>query len=180
MHNYDGYPLLFFYCNHPIIPLISICTYLIRMSTTTVLYIQSKDAKQIAQDNNKGGDGVWIDNEDDLAQLCTRITEGQENGDIHDIALDLEAHSHRSFAGPVGLVQLSIRRSPTTSDDQSTSSIDTGYDSLIDDLSLRHAIPTQLGPILANPNILKVMHGADSDIPCIRNHNMSHITFNAR
>ena len=143
--------------------------------------VQSKDAKQIAQDNNsckndgndEGEDGIWIDTEDDLIKLCTLISDGQKNGDIHEIALDLEAHSHRTFSGFVCLIQLSIRRRSTNASDINSNEaakpdIDTGYDFLIDALSLRHAIPAHLGPILCNPNILKVMHGADSDIPWLQ------------
>ncbi|EED91526.1 predicted protein, partial [Thalassiosira pseudonana CCMP1335] len=99
--------------------------------------------------------GIWIGNEDEMTELATRINDGEQSGEIREIALDLEAHSHRTFAGFVCLIQLSIH-------------ISSGYDFLIDALSLRHVIPTCLGPILANPNILKVMHGADSDIPWLQ------------
>ena len=126
----------------------------------------------IGQHINKNDQGIWISNEDDLEKLCARITEGNENGEIQEISLDLEAHSHRTFAGFVCLIQLSIRRpSPSTSKDTSSSrdaDISTGYDFLIDALSLRHIIPAHLGPILANPSLLKVMHGADSDIPWLQ------------
>eukprot|EP00571_Detonula_confervacea_P000668 CAMPEP_0172322716 /NCGR_PEP_ID=MMETSP1058-20130122/46705_1 /TAXON_ID=83371 /ORGANISM="Detonula confervacea, Strain CCMP 353" /LENGTH=1045 /DNA_ID=CAMNT_0013038533 /DNA_START=70 /DNA_END=3207 /DNA_ORIENTATION=+ len=133
--------------------------------------VESKDAKQIAQ-CNKTDDGVWIGNEEDLAKLVSRINDGQENGEIQEIALDLEAHSHRTFAGFLCLIQLSIRRpkSPPSSDNKQSTppDISTGYDFLIDALSLRHVISAHLGPILANPNILKIMHGADSDIPWLQ------------
>ena len=154
--------------------------------------IQPKDAKQIANDNKNNEDdvdGVWIDNEDDLEKLCKRITEGQEeDGDVMcEIALDLEAHSHRTFAGFVCLIQLSLRRprkkrklsslaaakaqqeqQSSTTTASSSNDVSTGFDFVIDALALRHAIPTHLGPILVNPNILKVMHGADSDIPWLQ------------
>ncbi|KAL3764366.1 hypothetical protein ACHAWU_006004 [Discostella pseudostelligera] len=141
--------------------------------------IRVKDSNQIAQDN-KMDDGVWIGNEDDLAKLAMRIADGQESGEIQEIGLDLEAHSHRTFAGFVCLIQLSIRRPKSSSvaaggeSQQSTSSsnqppnVSTGYDFLIDALALRHAIPIHLGPILVNPDIVKVMHGADSDIPWLQ------------
>ena len=143
--------------------------------------IQAKDSNQIAQDN-KLDDGVWIGTEDDLAALALRITDGHESGEIQEIGLDLEAHSHRTFAGFVCLIQLSIRRPKSSSlsssdmvggeSQQSTTtsknSTSTGFDFLIDALALRHAIPIHLGPILVNPNIVKVMHGADSDIPWLQ------------
>ena len=100
-----------------------------------------------------------------------------------EIALDLEAHSHRTFAGFVCLIQLSLRRprkkkkkklsslASAVKEKQQTNTtcdVSTGFDFVIDALALRHAIPTHLGPILVNPNILKVMHGADSDIPWLQ------------
>ena len=113
--------------------------------------------------------GVWIDNEDDLSELTQRITQGQADGEINEIAVDLEAHSHRTFAGFVCLIQLSIRRPEKNNTDSSGSpNVSSGYDFLIDALTLRHVVPTYLGPILANPNIVKVMHGADSDIPWLQ------------
>mmetsp|Transcript_18143 Transcript_18143/g.29727 ORF Transcript_18143/g.29727 Transcript_18143/m.29727 type:complete len:988 (+) Transcript_18143:46-3009(+) len=132
--------------------------------------IDSNDEEKIAEKSkykNTGDHGVWIDNEDDLAELARRITQGHVDGEIHEIALDLEAHSHRTFAGFVCLIQLSIRRPEKNNSDRSPV-ISSGFDFLIDALTLRHVIPAHLGPILANPNIVKVMHGADSDIPWLQ------------
>lgn len=112
-----------------------------------------------------GDKGVWIDNEEDLSELTQRIAQGHANGEIQEIALDLEAHSHRTFAGFVCLIQLSIRR---LQKEPNAPTISSGCDFLIDALTLRHAIASHLGPILANPNIVKVMHGADSDIPWLQ------------
>ena len=115
-----------------------------------------KDSNEIVQ-GNKMDDGVWICNEEeDLAQLAMRITNGIENGEIQEMALDLKAHSHRTFAGFVCLIQLSLRRpkssspydesivvgkspQPTTSASQPPN-ISTGYNFLIDALAL--AIPS--------------------------------------
>lgn len=53
---------------------------------------------------------------------------------------------------------------PTLKSNASSSSttipldVSTGYDFLIDALTLRYCLPTHLDPILANPNIVKVMH----------------------
>ncbi|KAK4530854.1 hypothetical protein CCYA_CCYA06G1711 [Cyanidiococcus yangmingshanensis] len=67
------------------------------------------------------------------------------------VALDLEAHSFRSYQGFVCLVQIS------------TSEIDV----VIDAISLRSALSDPKGPfirMLRDPRLVKVMHGADSDI----------------
>jgi exosome complex exonuclease RRP6 len=132
--------------------------------------IDTNDDDKIAEKpkyKNTGDQGVWIDNEDDLSELAQRITQGHADGEIHEIALDLEAHSHRTFAGFVCLIQLSIRR-PEKNNSDGSPDISSGYDFLIDALALRHVIPAHLGPILVNPNIVKVMHGADSDIPWLQ------------
>jgi len=133
--------------------------------------IDSNDDEKIAEKSkykNTGDNGVWIDNEDDLSELMQRITQGHANGEINEIALDLEAHSHRTFAGFVCLIQLSIRRPDENNSETKSPDISSGCDFLIDALTLRHVIPAHLGPILTNPNIVKVMHGADSDIPWLQ------------
>ncbi|KAL3796884.1 hypothetical protein HJC23_008837 [Cyclotella cryptica] len=130
-------------------------------------------SKEKLSSNNDSDRGVWIGTEDDLFRLAKRIADEE---DIREIAIDLEAHSHRTFAGFVCLIQLSIRRHKPlredrkgiTNDGMDNDEISTGHDFLIDALSLRHAISTTLGPVLADPNILKVMHGADSDIPWLQ------------
>ena len=128
----------------------------------------TKSDEKITVHHHKDDHGVLISTEEELAQLATRITEGQESGEIQEIALDLEAHSHRTFAGFVCLIQLSIRRPKSSESPTSPPDIATGYDFLIDALSLRHAIPAHLGPILTSPHILKIMHGANSDIPWLQ------------
>jgi ribonuclease D len=110
-------------------------------------------------------EGIWIDNESDLIELCDRIL----REDIREIAIDLEAHSYRSFSGFVCLMQISLRRPsrPSLSSGlvpENEGSMSTAYDFLIDTLCLRKVINSHLAPIFANPDILKVMHGANSDI----------------
>lgn len=114
-----------------------------------------------------GWKGVWIDNEADLTKLVNRIMQGGEN--MREIAIDLEAHSFRSFSGFVCLMQLSLRRPKVKrgemaqiSDQENT--IETAYDFVIDTLALRNFINGHFASIMANPDIVKVMHGADSDI----------------
>ncbi|KAL3795819.1 hypothetical protein ACHAW5_004769 [Stephanodiscus triporus] len=144
--------------------------------------ISSKSPEEIARDNNDAGscdDGIWIATDEDLDALVARIYDyGDDDGgggggdEIREIALDLEAHSHRTFAGFVCLIQLSIRRpgrsSSSSSSSPSPSDVSTGDDFLIDALALRHSIPSRLGPILSDPNVVKVMHGADSDVPWLQ------------
>ena len=52
--------------------------------------------------------GYWIDTEQDLIKLVGRINDPAQN--VREIAVDLEAHSHRSFGGITCLMQLSLRR----------------------------------------------------------------------
>ncbi|KAL3944517.1 MAG: hypothetical protein SGBAC_001385, partial [Bacillariaceae sp.] len=85
-----------------------------------------------------------IDTSKALKDLAKRIeTEG-----IREIALDLEAHSYRSFDGMICLIQMTFNKE----------------NFLIDPFPLWKHISEALGPILANPKVVKVLHGADSDV----------------
>jgi exosome complex exonuclease RRP6 len=109
--------------------------------------------------------GIWIDTESDLSQLAARI-ENDENH-FQEIAIDLEAHSFRSFSGFVCTMQLSLRRPSLPEGSTASTSdgnIESGYDFIIDTLALRSVLNKHFAPIFANPNIVKVMHGADSDV----------------
>ncbi|XP_046397654.1 exosome component 10 [Ischnura elegans] len=64
-----------------------------------------------------------------------------------EIAVDLEHHSYRSFQGFTCLIQISTREK----------------DYIIDALSLRHCLHC-LNEVFTNPKIVKVFHGADSDV----------------
>lgn len=87
---------------------------------------------------------TWIDTPEALEDLGQAI----ENSNVQEIALDLEAHSYRSFSGITCLIQLTFDHK--------------NY--LIDPFPLWNNLQSVLGPILANPNIVKVLHGADSDV----------------
>eukprot|EP00887_Chlorella_sp_A99_P008044 scaffold12.g8044.t1 len=65
-----------------------------------------------------------------------------------EIAVDLEAHNYRSFQGFCCLMQLSTR----------------SEDMIIDALSLRSHMGPLLAPVFADPEIVKVLHGADGDV----------------
>ncbi|TIB91734.1 hypothetical protein E3Q19_02292 [Wallemia mellicola] len=83
----------------------------------------------------------WIDNEESLNYLLDRLSTATE------IAIDLEHHDFRSYRGFVCLMQISIR----------------GEDFIIDTLELRDQL-IKLNDTFTNPAIVKVFHGADSDI----------------
>ena len=93
--------------------------------------------------------GTWIDAEKQLQSLVGTIAANS----ITTIAVDLEAHNYRSFAGMVCLMQLSFKNQQGTI-----------CDYLIDTLKLWNCLSKHLSPIFANPDICKVMHGADSDV----------------
>ncbi len=102
-----------------------------------------------------------------MAELAAKI--GNNDDSFQEIAIDLEAHNFRSFSGFVCTMQLSLRR-PSLLDGNAAhnsvneDTIDTGYDFIIDTLALRNVINKYFAPIFADKNIVKVMHGADSDI----------------
>ena len=111
--------------------------------------------------------GVWIDNEKDLISLVDRINSGGD--EMREISVDLEAHSFRSFSGFVCLMQLSLRRPIVEKGrmvdmSKGDDNIETAYDFVIDTLALRNVMNEHFAPIMANPDIVKVMHGADSDV----------------
>jgi len=83
----------------------------------------------------------WVDTEDALQELRTRL-----NG-TSEFAIDLEAHSYRSYRGFVCLMQISTREE----------------DFLVDTLELRTSLHI-LNESFTNPRITKVLHGGDSDI----------------
>ena len=109
--------------------------------------------------------GLWIDTEEDLGRLVRRINNPVEG--VRDIAVDLEAHSHRSFSGITCLMQMSLRRKDAI-DSGAENSVETASDFLVDTLALRKVLNRHLASIFANPGIVKVMHGADSDIPWLQ------------
>lgn len=84
---------------------------------------------------------MYVDNESQLTAMMKELAEAKE------IAVDVEHHSYRTFQGITCLLQLSTRTK----------------DYIIDTLSLREELHV-LNEITANPKILKVFHGADSDV----------------
>ncbi|KAI9359381.1 ribonuclease H-like domain-containing protein [Pilaira anomala] len=84
---------------------------------------------------------IWVDTEEKLLDMMKHL-EG-----VEEIAVDLEHHNYRSFQGFTCLMQLSTR----------------DEDYVIDTLELRDKL-WMLNEYFADPNIVKVLHGADSDI----------------
>ncbi|CAO3629496.1 unnamed protein product [Cunninghamella echinulata] len=83
----------------------------------------------------------WIDTESDFDAMMDDIKGAQE------LAIDLEHHDYRSFQGFTCLLQLSTR----------------SQDYIVDTLELRHYL-WKLNEYFADPNIVKLFHGAKSDI----------------
>ncbi|KFM26587.1 Exosome component 10 [Auxenochlorella protothecoides] len=85
---------------------------------------------------------TFVDTPQGLREMAVKLEAARE------IAVDLEAHSYRSFQGFTCLIQLSTRAA----------------DYVVDALALRSHIGPLLGPIFADPGKLKVLHGSDCDI----------------
>ncbi|KAK6171223.1 hypothetical protein SNE40_019458 [Patella caerulea] len=81
---------------------------------------------------------------DTVPQLETLLTKLQS---VTEIAVDLEAHSYRTYQGITCLMQISTRTE----------------DFIVDTLTLRNDLHI-LNEVFTNPNIVKVLHGADMDI----------------
>lgn len=108
--------------------------------------VPSSKPQPIDKGDLQDTDHVWVDTVEKLSDLANKLES------VKQMAVDLEAHSYHSFAGVVCLMQITIES-------------DNGKeDYLVDTLALWHDLHSALAPVFANPDILKVMHGADSDI----------------
>lgn len=87
------------------------------------------------------GDLLYID---DLAELKRALADFQK---VNELAIDLEHHSYRTFQGITCLMQISTRTK----------------DYIIDTIALREELHI-LNEVFTKPDVLKVFHGADSDI----------------
>ncbi|KIK48040.1 hypothetical protein CY34DRAFT_21042 [Suillus luteus UH-Slu-Lm8-n1] len=87
---------------------------------------------------------VYVSTPSTLLSMATKLKAAKE------IAVDLEHHSYRTYRGFLCLMQISTRED----------------DFIIDLLvpSVRDSISNALGEIFADPEIVKVFHGAESDI----------------
>jgi exosome complex exonuclease RRP6 len=84
---------------------------------------------------------IWVNTEEALLEMMKKL-EG-----VEELAVDLEHHNYRSFQGFTCLMQVSTRDN----------------DFIIDTLELRDKL-WMLNEYFADPNIVKILHGADSDI----------------
>lgn len=84
---------------------------------------------------------TYVDTEAQLQDLLNDLRKSNE------IAIDLEHHSYRTFQGITCLMQISTR----------------SHDYIIDTLALREELHV-LNEVFTNPRVLKVFHGADSDV----------------
>ncbi|KAF7726458.1 exosome nuclease subunit [Apophysomyces ossiformis] len=84
---------------------------------------------------------TWVDTEEGLVQMMEKLKGERE------IAIDLEHHNYRSYQGFTCLMQLSTREE----------------DFIIDALEVRDKL-WMLNEYFADPNIVKLLHGAESDI----------------
>jgi exosome complex exonuclease RRP6 len=93
-------------------------------------------------------EAAWIDTAEQLQQLAEELSAVE-----HVLAMDLEAHSYRSFKGFTCLVQLSFYKDNVITN------------RLIDTLAVSpRLLNACLQPILANPHVVKALHGADHDV----------------
>ena len=87
---------------------------------------------------------VMVERVEDLEDLAAGLrAEG-----ISELAVDLEAHNYRSFQGFCCLMQISTR----------------DRDIIVDVMKLRKDVGRCLGPVFADPNIVKVLHGSNGDV----------------
>eukprot|EP00934_Nitzschia_sp_Nitz4_P004759 Nitzschia sp. Nitz4//scaffold404_size10607//4274//7243//NITZ4_009068-RA/size10607-processed-gene-0.3-mRNA-1//-1//CDS//3329551102//4749//frame0 len=96
---------------------------------------------------------TWVDTPEALEALTAQLE------DCTALAMDLEAHSYRTFSGITCLIQLTVQRAP-----DAAAGTTTRQNYLIDPFPLWKWIGPALTPALTNPAIVKVMHGAESDM----------------
>ncbi|KAJ8080947.1 exosome nuclease subunit [Marasmius tenuissimus] len=83
----------------------------------------------------------WVNTHAELTSMADELRKAKE------IAVDLEHHSYRTYAGFLCLMQISTRE----------------QDWIIDLLALREEMEV-LNEVFTNPKIVKIFHGAESDI----------------
>lgn len=109
------------------------------------LYAESFDEAKFLERSLQNVPLHWIDTEDGLKEMYEKLKEEKI------IAVDLEHHSFHSYIGLVSLIQIS----------------GSNDDYLIDPIRLREALQSpelSLSCLLSDPKILKIFHGAESDI----------------
>ncbi|KAF8184172.1 hypothetical protein BJ912DRAFT_975089 [Pholiota molesta] len=84
---------------------------------------------------------TWVDTKEDFERMLAKLKRAKE------IAVDLEHHSYRSYAGFLCLMQISDR----------------DEDWVVDLLAVRDEMEA-LNEVFTDPDIVKVFHGAESDV----------------
>ncbi len=84
---------------------------------------------------------TWVSTPAEFAHMLEQMRGARE------VAVGLEYHSYRTFAGFVCLMQISTRDA----------------DFVVDTLALRDEME-ELNEVFTNPDVVKVFHGAESDI----------------
>jgi exosome complex exonuclease RRP6 len=94
-------------------------------------------------------EAMWVDTTQTLEQLTKELESASE------IAVDLEAHNYRSFGGMTCLIQITIGATDCHPEPRNY---------LVDPFPLWQHLGQALGPAFTDPTIVKVMHGAESDV----------------
>eukprot|EP00038_Savillea_parva_P019963 m.29934 g.29934 ORF g.29934 m.29934 type:complete len:759 (+) comp4644_c0_seq2:65-2341(+) len=103
--------------------------------------VQPQRPTAVNSSDHADDNATWVDTVEGLRDLQRTLDAEME------IAIDLEAHNYRTYASFACLMQLSTRT----------------RDYLVDVIALRSEMHI-LNSCFTNPTIVKVMHGADSDI----------------
>jgi exosome complex exonuclease RRP6 len=143
---------------HDIVAPTEHCPHLYEVEINSFLYSENQLKADDGIRQEKGAipavlplQAIWIDTVHDLEKFVE--TWNDEN--VSEVAVDLEAHSYRSFSGIICLMQMTVRLQGSGE----------CQNYLIDTLILkRHDVTRLLAPIFANPAIVKVFHGADHDV----------------
>lgn len=85
---------------------------------------------------------TYVDSEELLEQMVGKLAQASE------IAIDLEHHNQRTYLGVTCLMQISTREE----------------DWIVDTIALRQKLGDSLRGVFDDPKIVKVLHGADSDV----------------
>ena len=109
------------------------------------MYLEAFDEPKFLERSLENVPLHWIDTEEALKEMYTKL-KGESM-----IAVDLEHHSFHSYTGLVSLIQISSA----------------SEDFLVDPIRLREALQSEemsLNCVLADSSILKLFHGAESDV----------------
>lgn len=111
-----------------------------KFDPTTDAELLKEKQPQVATDVNSA-EYIFVDTEEKLKEMLSELRK------VKELAVDLEHHSYRTFMGITCLMQISTR----------------SKDFIIDTIVLRDELHV-LNEVFTNPKIVKVFHGADSDV----------------